>query len=122
MASTGTAARSKRPSRAQVAAFYKLVDKATAAKMLKREARLVEVSVEAAEEALKLFGPESLVWAKLQTDVAVALYNMMSRVEGEEQKALCLRSWSTLVGLTPLFWRLLDANTLLNVRKEEIDF
>ena len=92
MASTGTAARSKRPSRAQVAAFYKLVDKATAAKMLKREARLVEVSVEAAEVALKLFGPESLVWAKLQTDVAVALYNMMSRVEGEEQKALCLRS------------------------------
>ena len=122
MASTGMAARSKTPSRAQVAAFNKLVDKATAAKMLKREARLVETSVEAADEARKLFGPDSLVWAKLQKDVASALSNMMSRVKGEERKALFLRSWSTLVGLTPLYRRRFDADTLLNVRQEESDF
>ena len=119
MASTGTAAHSKTPSRAQVAAFYKLVDKATAAKVLKREARLAETSAEAADEARKLFGPDSLVWAKLQKGVASALSNMMPRAEGDG--ALFARLVHD-VGLTPLYRRRFDDNTLLNVRQEETDF
>ena len=108
----------------QLAAFYKLVDKSVIAGLLNRNARIVELSAQAAVQAEALFGDDSLVVARLRYDESEALASSSLAASGAETKALLRRSFTALLSLIPLLLRRLEANTLLpgTLREEELDY
>ena len=112
------------PPPAQLAFFYKLVDKKVIAGVLCRDARNAELSGQAAVQAEALFGDDSLVVAHLRRGEGVALFNMSCEANGAEEVALFKRSWGVLLSLIPLLLRRLEANTLLpgTITEVEMDF
>ena len=108
----------------QLAAFYKLVDKAVIAGVLNRHARNVELSAQAATQAEALFGDDSLVVARLRYTESASVGSLCRAASGAEQQALLRRSFAVLLSFIPLFLRRLEANTLLpgTLRQEELDY
>ena len=113
------------PRPAQVAAFYKLVDKKEIAGLLSRHARDAELSAQAAVQAEALFGDDSLVVAHLRYCESESLAALYVGTNGAEADAPVRRSWDVLVSsVIPLLLRRLEADTLLPgaLREEELDY
>ena len=116
--------RGEPPQPAQLAAFYKLVDKELIAGVLGRLARYVELSAQAAVHAEALFGDDSLMVASLRYNQSKSLVGLAMAASGAEAVALLRKSFAMLLSLIPLLLRRLEANTLLpgTIRQEELDY
>ena len=112
------------PPPAQLAAFYKLVDKNEVAIATCRYAHISELSAEAAVQAEALFDDDSLVVASLRMTESDSLTGLSVAAKVAEAKALQRRSWAVLLSVINLLLRRLEANTLLpgTIREEEMDF
>ena len=112
------------PPPAQLAAFYKLVDKQAIAGVLSRAARHAELSAQAAVLAQALFGDDSLVVSSLRIGESESLAGLATAASGAEQDVLARQSWDVLVSLIPPLLRRLEANTLLpgTVKEEELEY
>ena len=108
----------------QLAAFYKLADKAAIAGVLCRHARHAELSASAAVQAEALFGDDSLVVVDLRIRETDALMSLAVEASGAERVAFM--RWSLLTVLLliiPVLLRRVEANTPLpgTIREEEVD-
>ena len=113
------------PPPAQLAAFYKLVDKRTIAGALCREARDAELSAQAAGQAEALFEDDSLVVASLRLSECEAIASLHEAASvAAEKQALLRRTWALLLSVVVLLLHRLEADTLLpgTLREEELDY
>ena len=108
----------------QLAAFYKLVDKAVIAGTLCRYARAAELSASAAVKAEALYGENSLVVANLRMCESSSFTSVAEEAGGTEDEALVRRAAAVLLSLIALLLRRLEANALLpgTIREEELDY
>ena len=109
----------------QIAVFYKLMNKKVMAGVLCREARLAELSAQAATQAEVLFGYDSLVVASLRLYESQTFTSLATDSSNAlEEEALHRKSWALLLQVIDLLLRRLVDNTLLpgNIRQEELDY
>ena len=108
----------------ELAAFYALVEKQVAAKVLSRDARCTELSERAARHAQRLWG-NSLVVAHLRVSEVISLRELArASTTNSEKEALWRRAWDLLVPVHALLLRRLADNTLLpgTIKEEEVTY